>query len=135
MTRIGTSRYAGDRRLRGLSPYLWYVAFLSFARRPLPHTINFTFLRAFARVSQPTSASGFVRVEDIVLALITVHAVHTAEDFIERERRRPSKTSTNAAVARKSFGDEVRKKIMIPRFIDDYSYPLYRHLAPLDRNI
>ena len=68
--------------------------------------------------------SGFVRVEAIVLALTTLHTVHTAEDFIERERRRPSKISTNAAVVRKPFGDEVRKKIIIPRFIDDYNLSL-----------
>jgi uncharacterized protein YdeI (YjbR/CyaY-like superfamily) len=45
----------------------------------------------------------------IVLFLSTVHTVHNVTDLIERERRRPNKTSTNAAMVRKAFGDAVRK--------------------------
>jgi len=65
---------------------------------------------------------------NIVLCLSTVHTVHNATDFIERDRRRPSKTSTNAAITRKVFGDDVRKRLKIPNFIDDYNY----HMGGVD---
>jgi hypothetical protein len=58
---------------------------------------------------------------NIVLALSTIHTVHTAQDFIDKERRRPSKTSTNGSAAWKAFGDNPRMVMPIPRLIDDYN--------------
>jgi len=63
-----------------------------------------------------------------VLALSTVHKVDELNGFIERERRRPAKTSTNAAIVRKVFGDNVRKKLDIPLLIDDYNH----HMGGVD---
>jgi hypothetical protein len=57
-----------------------------------------------------------------------MHTVHNVSDYVERERRRPSKTSTNATVVRKAFGEAVTKKMHIPRFIDDYNY----HMGGVD---
>ena len=65
---------------------------------------------------------------NVVLALSTVHTVHSLSDYVERERRCPSKTSTNAPVVRKAFGNEAVKKMPIPRFIDDYNY----HMGGVD---
>ena len=39
-----------------------------------------------------------------------------------RNRRRPAKTSTNAATIRKRFSNEPRKELPIPVFIDDYNF-------------
>jgi hypothetical protein len=58
------------------------------------------------------------------LALTTIYTIYNITDFIERERRRPIKTSTNVAVARKPFGDEARKKIKILVFINNYNYKM-----------
>ena len=58
---------------------------------------------------------------NIVLALSTIHTVHTAQDFVERVRRRHQKTSTNGAVAWKAFGDNPRIAMPIPRVFDDYN--------------
>jgi len=58
---------------------------------------------------------------NLVLGLTTVHTVDRAEDEVTRWRRRPAKTSTNAATARKVFGDLARVELDIPVFIDDYN--------------
>ncbi len=58
---------------------------------------------------------------NIVLALSNIHTVHTAEDFRERVRKRPAKTSTNGRIVRQVFGDIPTKELRIPRFIDDYN--------------
>jgi Transposase IS4 len=44
-----------------------------------------------------------------------------AQDFVEKVRRRPTKTSTNGALAWKAFGDNPRIAIPIPRIFDDYN--------------
>ena len=44
-----------------------------------------------------------------------------AEDFREKARRRPAKTSTNGRIVRKVFGDDYIKDLHIPCFIDDYN--------------
>jgi Transposase IS4 len=58
---------------------------------------------------------------NIVLALSNIHTVNKAEDFCEKLRRRPAKTSTNARIVRQVFGEEPTKELQIPRFIDDYN--------------
>jgi len=59
---------------------------------------------------------------NIVLALSTIHTVHTAEDFVLRERKRPAKTSTSGRIVRAVFGDQPTKELGIPTFIDDYNH-------------
>ncbi len=58
---------------------------------------------------------------NFVLDLSTVHTVNRAEDEITRWRRRPGKTSTNAATARRVFGDFARLELDILIFINDYN--------------
>ena len=59
---------------------------------------------------------------NIILALSNIHTVHRAEDFRERQRKRPAKTSTNRRIVRKVFGDQYTKELNIPCFIDDYNH-------------
>ena len=59
---------------------------------------------------------------NIVLALSNIHTVNRAEDFREKQRRRPAKTSTNRRIVRKVFGDNYIKELQIPCFINDYNY-------------
>jgi len=65
---------------------------------------------------------------NIVLALSTIHTVHTAQDLVEKERRRPTKTSTNGSTTWKAFGDNSRMTMPIPRLIDDYN----QHMGGVD---
>ncbi|EEA19858.1 hypothetical protein EYB26_002367 [Talaromyces marneffei] len=58
---------------------------------------------------------------NIVLALTTIHTVDQTDDYIERTRRRPQKTSTNGPLVHKEFGEQAVKNMPIPRFIDDYN--------------
>jgi hypothetical protein len=75
---------------RTLSPNLWYVAFLSFARRHCLHPLNFSFPGCL-----PGCLSQSAR-QDLYASKIQSYLF--------------------------TFGEEVRKKIMISRFIDDYNY-------------
>jgi hypothetical protein len=59
---------------------------------------------------------------NIVLALSNIHTVNRVEDFREKQRKRPAKTSTNGRIVGKAFGDEYVKNIYIPCFIDDYNH-------------
>ena len=59
---------------------------------------------------------------NIVLALSIIHTIHTANDFITRQRKRLAKTSISARIIRLVFGDNLIKKLEIPIFIDDYNY-------------
>jgi hypothetical protein len=65
---------------------------------------------------------------NLVLGLSTVHTVDKSTDLIERDRKRPSKTSTNAAQVRPIFGDSHTKKLFIPNYIDDYNH----HMGGVD---
>jgi hypothetical protein len=56
-----------------------------------------------------------------VLACSTVHKAGE-EHTIIRSRRRPQLTSTNGPLVRKVFGNESRKNLPIPVFIDDYNH-------------
>jgi hypothetical protein len=57
----------------------------------------------------------------IVLALSNIHTVHNADDFREKVRKRPAKTSTNGRIVRQVFGNDATKELRIPCFIDDYN--------------
>ena len=58
---------------------------------------------------------------NIVLALSNIHTVHKIDDFREKIRKRPAKTSTNGRIVRTIFGDSPTKELRIPCFIDDYN--------------
>jgi hypothetical protein len=59
---------------------------------------------------------------NIVLALSNVHTVYKVEDFREKLRKRPAKTSTNGRIVRQVFGSDLTKELEIPVFIDDYNH-------------
>ncbi|KAG9069979.1 hypothetical protein KI688_009309 [Linnemannia hyalina] len=54
--------------------------------------------------------------------LSTIHKINTDDDFIERIRRCPRNTSTNAANARAIFNGKPRAALKIPKLIDDYNH-------------
>jgi hypothetical protein len=58
----------------------------------------------------------------IVLALLNVHTVHTAKDWVTRVRKRPAKKSTNSAIVKKVFKDLGQKELYIPSFINNYNH-------------
>jgi hypothetical protein len=57
---------------------------------------------------------------NIVLTLSNIHTVHNTDDFRDKVRKRPAKTSTNGQIVQQIFGEESTKQLQIPRFIDDY---------------
>ena len=57
--------------------------------------------------------------QQVVLFMSTVH---TGKRYVQRVRRRPAKTSTNARTSRAPFGDLAVKKLPIPDFIDLYNH-------------
>ena len=57
-----------------------------------------------------------------VLGITTSFSMHREEDKVVRLRRRPKKTSTNAALIRPIFSDLVRKALPIPTVIDAYNH-------------
>jgi hypothetical protein len=59
---------------------------------------------------------------NIVLAMSSIHIVDIVKDFIEKSRKRPTKTSTNARIIQKAFSSKHTKKLEIPLFIDDYNH-------------
>ncbi|CAG8794674.1 14219_t:CDS:2, partial [Dentiscutata erythropus] len=54
--------------------------------------------------------------------LTTIHEITGEESRVERERRRPRTTSTNANKVRSVFGDASKKILPIPAVIDDYNH-------------
>jgi hypothetical protein len=56
------------------------------------------------------------------LALSNIHTVHTVNDFVARQRKRPAKTSTSDSIVRTVFKDDLIKELLIPVFINDYNY-------------
>ena len=48
--------------------------------------------------------------------------VHSGKDFVDRARRPPADTATNARTSRLLFGDVAVKKLAIPQFIDMYNH-------------
>jgi Transposase IS4 len=57
-----------------------------------------------------------------VTMLSTIHGLVGEQWEIERERRRPRETSTNATKVRAVFGSQPKKKLRIPKIIDDYNH-------------
>ena len=56
-----------------------------------------------------------------VLAITTAHSLHQPQDRVQRERKRPSSTSTNARQAYACFEEQSKKELSIPVPIDDYN--------------
>jgi hypothetical protein len=56
-----------------------------------------------------------------VTMLTTIHSLVGGQWEVERERRRPRETSTNAAKVREVFGSDSKKMLKIPKVIDDYN--------------
>jgi hypothetical protein len=48
--------------------------------------------------------------------------VDKAEDFREKVRKRPTKTSINGRIVRRVFGNNYKKELRISCFINDYNY-------------
>ena len=46
---------------------------------------------------------------------------HTAQEIVEKNRKRPKKTSTSVSIARAPFRDEFSKVLPIPGIIDGYN--------------
>ena len=59
---------------------------------------------------------------NIVLFLTTIHSASGLYSYVERIRKAPSTTSTNAAHARVPFEGSAIKVLSIPQFIDDYNH-------------
>jgi hypothetical protein len=57
-----------------------------------------------------------------VTMLSTIHQINGDENRIERVRRRPRETSTNATKVRAIFGSASKKSLPIPIVIDDYNH-------------
>ena len=47
---------------------------------------------------------------------------HIAQEIVEKNRKRPKKTSTSASIARALFGNKYSKILPIPGIIDDYNH-------------
>ena len=54
-----------------------------------------------------------------VLGITTAYCLH---QVVQRWRKRPGDTSTNARIVRPVFGDDVRKLLWIPKVIDEYNH-------------
>ena len=57
--------------------------------------------------------------QNVVLFMTTID---NGRKTVKRLRRRPSKTATNARTSRAVFGDQVRKELSIPEFINMYNH-------------
>jgi hypothetical protein len=51
-----------------------------------------------------------------------VHTVHEVSSFVKSKRKRPAKTSTNANITCKVFGDLLFMDLDIPAWVNDYNY-------------
>ena len=61
-------------------------------------------------------------------SVLFMTSYHDITATVNRLRRRPKKTSTNGATIRQIFGDDSRKLLPIPVFIDDYN----QHMGGVD---
>ena len=55
-------------------------------------------------------------------SVLFMTSYHDIRKKVERLRRRPKLTSTNASIVRNIFKEASRKMLPIPEFIDDYNY-------------
>ena len=55
---------------------------------------------------------------------------YTAQEIVEKNRKRPKKTSISAAIARAPFEDEYTKILPIPGIIDGYNNGMNIPCAP-----
>ena len=53
-----------------------------------------------------------------VLGATTAFSIHKVKDHVVRSRKRPKRTSTNAAIVYRAFNGAVFKDLSIPRLID-----------------
>ena len=54
--------------------------------------------------------------------ILFMTTVDNGRKTVKRLRRRPPKTATNARTSRAAFGDQVRKELSIPEFINMYNH-------------
>jgi hypothetical protein len=59
---------------------------------------------------------------NIILALSNIYIIDKAKDFREKVKKRLAKTFTNSRIVRQVFGNNYRKELQIPCFIDNYNY-------------
>ena len=59
---------------------------------------------------------------NVVLVATTSHSIHRDSDFVTVTRKRPSKSSTNAAIARPAFKGQLTAELSISIAIDDYNH-------------
>ena len=57
-----------------------------------------------------------------VLNATIAFSMHKAKDYVIRSRKRPKKTSTNAAIVYRAFKGAAIKDLPIPRLIDVYNH-------------
>lgn len=57
-----------------------------------------------------------------VLAITTAHSLHRPEDRVQRERKRPKLTSTNAKQVYSCFEGQSKKWLAVPAPIDEYNH-------------
>jgi hypothetical protein len=75
------------------------------------------------RPTHPTSAPARLTGAPLrPIMMSTVHSIHLVEDVIERFRRRPRVTSTNAKNVRDVFLYHPRLDLFIPLAINDYNH-------------
>ena len=58
---------------------------------------------------------------NIVLALSNIYTIHAIKGFVEKVKKRLTKTLTNKRIVRQVFNSEPTKELHIPCFINDYN--------------
>jgi hypothetical protein len=57
-----------------------------------------------------------------LIFMITAHSLHNPKDLVIVNRRRPALNSTNRPIIKPVFGNNTRKKLSIPKPINNYNY-------------
>ena len=60
--------------------------------------------------------------DNIVLILSNIYTVDKAEDFQQKAKKRPVKTSSNRRIVRRVYRSDYMKELQILYFIDDNHY-------------
>lgn len=85
----------------------------------LVHTAQIPWGTLYGELSKGRTVMEFAWADaQVVLFMSTVH---DGQSYVLRRRKRPAKTSTNAAQKRKPFGNNAVKEMDIPEFIDQYN--------------